>query len=78
MYLKVGKNTDFQIHVNHLVNKLAFGNINYGTGSRKLFGTVLDLKTKNRGRVFYKRVDNIIEIIGKANEDKVIEILKNM
>ena len=46
-----------------------------------LLNGVFELRGKNRARVYYREVDGKIEILGKSvknNQQKVIDILKNM
>jgi len=72
---------DAQRSMNNLVEQLAMGNKNPGIGTEHLFNDVFELRGKNRARVYYREVGGKIEILGKSvknNQQKVIDILKNM
>ena len=54
------------------------GNKNPGLGSKHLSGDIYYLRGRNGGRVFYRMVDDTMDILGKAtkaNEQKVINLV---
>jgi hypothetical protein len=70
-----------QDEVNNLVSEYVKGNMNPGLGSKHLFGDIYYLRGRNGGRVFYRTADGVMDILGKAskaNEQKVINILKSL
>ncbi|KAF1084282.1 tRNA nuclease WapA precursor [Sporotomaculum syntrophicum] len=78
---KMGANERVQQEADHLIQELAQGNTNPGLGSKNLFKDISYLRGKNGARVFYRTVDGQIEILAKsskANEQKVLDILKKM
>ena len=78
---KAGRDHDAQKSINHLIEQLSLGNPNPGIGTEHLFKNVYELRGKNRARVYYRKVDGKIEILGKSakkNQGKVINILKKM
>lgn len=78
---KMGSNQRIQKEANHLVKELLQGNTNPGLGSKNLFKVVSYLRGRNGARVFYRNVNETIEILGKsskANEQKVIDILNKI
>ncbi|WP_321386386.1 hypothetical protein [uncultured Enterococcus sp.] len=75
---KMGKNEVTQKESDQLIEKISNGNMNPGTGYKNLFKDVIYIRGRNGARVFYRKVDGVIEILGKANKDnetKVIQIL---
>ncbi|MHC5215763.1 hypothetical protein ACYSNR_03785 [Enterococcus sp. LJL128] len=75
---EMGKNEGVQKEADQLIEKLAAGNTNPGIGYRNLFKDVIYIRGKKGARIFYRKVDGVIEILGKAykgNETKVINIL---
>ena len=76
-----GRDQDAQRSLNNLVEQLSLGNRNPGIGTENIFKNVYELRGKNRARVYYRKVDGKIEILGKSvksNQQKVINILKKM
>ncbi|AOT73071.1 hypothetical protein Gferi_10350 [Geosporobacter ferrireducens] len=67
--------------MNELVNKFIAGNSNPGVGSKHLFNGVYELRSRNGARVYYRMVDDTMEILGKSDKNtqqKVIDILMKM
>ena len=78
---RAGRAQDAQRSINNLVEQLSLGNRNPGIGTENVFKDVYELRGKNRARVYYRKVDGKIEILGKSvknNQQKVINILKKM
>jgi hypothetical protein len=80
---KAGKNQDIQDEINLMIEKLRLGNENCGLGRKTLFKDVKELRGKQGGRVYYRKADGKIEILGKSdkvelNQKKVINILKDL
>jgi len=78
-----GKNQDIQDEINLMIEKLRLGNEQCGIGRKTLFRNVKELRGKEGGRVYYRRADGKIEILGKSNkvkreQQKVINILENL
>ena len=66
-----------------MIEKLRLGNEQCGIGRKTLFRDVKELRGNEGGRVYYRRVDGKIEILGKSNkvkreQRKVINILKEL
>ena len=69
-----------QQEADNLVNAFRAGNLNPGIGSKHLTGDIYYLRGRNGARVFYRMVDNTMDILGKAtkgNEQKVIDLVVN-
>ena len=67
-----------QDEINDLVSSFMKGNKNPGLGSKHLSGDIYYLRGRNGGRVFYRMVDDTMDILGKAtkaNEQKVINLV---
>ncbi|MBL1225704.1 hypothetical protein IW510_11335 [Enterococcus sp. BWR-S5] len=78
---KMGKDQEVQREADRLVEQLAKGNVNPGKGNKNLFKDVCYLRGANGARVFFRKVDGVIEILGKShkgNEDKVIKLLMDL
>ena len=80
---KMGKDQRVQREVNDLIERLASENDNPGMGNKRIKGlrNVSEVRGKNGGRVYFRRTDGKIEILGKSNkdnQDKVLGILKKM
>ena len=62
-------------------DELALKNRNLGIGIENVFPYVYELRGKNYARMYYRKVDRKIEILGKSlksNQQKVINILKRI
>lgn len=78
---EMGKNQAVQAEANKLIAEFLKGNTNPGIGSKNLFKGISYLRGKNGARIFYRIKDGVMEILGKsskANEQKVINILKRL
>lgn len=80
---KAGKNQDIQDEINLMIEKLRLGNENCGRGKKTLFRNGKELRGNQGGRVYYRKADGKIEILGKSdkverNQQKVINILKDL
>jgi len=78
---RAGRDQDAQRSLNNLIEQLSLGNRNSEIGTENVFKDVYELRDKNRARVYYREVDEKIEILGKSvksNQQKVINILKKM
>lgn len=78
---EMAKNQAVQKEANNLINQFLNGNSNPGLGSKNLFKDISYLRGRNGARVFYRIKNGVMEILGKsskANEQKVINILKNL
>jgi hypothetical protein len=78
-----GKNEDIQKEINLMIEKLRLGNEQCGRGRKTLFRDVKELRGNEGGRVYYRRADGKIEILGKSNkvkreQQKVINILQEL
>ena len=78
-----GKNQAIQDEINLMIEKLRLGNEQCGIGRRTLFRNVKELRGKEGGRVYYRRVDGKFEILAKSNkvkreQKKVIKILEDL
>ena len=70
-----------QKSLDSLVGELAKGNLNPGIGTKKLFGEISYARARDGARVFFRQVADGVEILAKAskkNEEKVIEMLKDV
>ena len=66
-----------------MIEKLRLGNEQCGKGKKTLFRNVKELRGFEGGRVYYRKVDGKIEILGKSDkvkrdQQKVINILKDL
>lgn len=80
---RMGKDQAAQKDVNNLIEKLSLGNKNPGIGNRRVQGlkNVSEARGRNEGRVYFRKKDGKIEILGKStkdNQEKVIAILEKM
>ena len=78
-----GKDKNIQKEINLMIEKLRLGNEQCGICRKTIFRDVKELRGKEGGRVYYRRADSKIEILGKSNkvrreEQKVINIFKKM
>jgi hypothetical protein len=78
-----GKNQAIQNEINQMIEKLRLGNEQCGLGRKTLFKDVKELRGKQGGRVYYRRADGKIEILGKSdkverNQKNVVNILKDL
>jgi len=67
-----------QNEVNSLVNNFLSGNRNPGLGTKHLSGNIYYLRGREGGRVFFREVNNTMQILGKAtkaNEQTVINLV---
>jgi hypothetical protein len=70
-----------QEEVNSLIKSFLSGNTNPGLGTKHLINDIYYLRGRNGARVFFRMVDNTMEILGKAykgNEQKVIDLVKKV
>ena len=70
-----------QSEIDHLTGELAKGNLNPGIGSRSLFNGIIEARSANGGRVYFRNIRGTIEILAKstkANQDKVISTLQRL
>jgi hypothetical protein len=67
---KACKNKDVQEDGNHLEEQLAKGNDNPGVGCKYICKGVIEHRGKNGGRLYIRKVDDRIEIVGKSGKDK--------
>jgi RHS repeat-associated protein len=75
---KMGNNEAVQKEANNLIKEFLKGNTNPGIGSKNLIEDINYLRGRNGARVFYRIVEDTMEILGKsskANEQKVIDII---
>ena len=78
---EAGKNQKVQQELDDLVQRYRGGNANPGLGSKPLGQGISYLRGRAGGRVFYRMVGGVMEILGKAskaNEDDVINELKQL
>jgi hypothetical protein len=80
---RMGKDQAAQKDVNNLIEQLALGNDNPGIGNRRVksLKNVSEARGRNEGRVYFRKKDGKLEILGKSNKDnqkKVIGILQKM
>ena len=78
---QMGKNEKIQQEANNLINQYISGNTNPGLGTKNLLNDIYYLRGANGARVFYRIVNEVMEILAKAdksNEAKVIKILINL
>ena len=67
-----------QDETDDLIFKFMNGNVNPGLGSKNLTRDIFYLRGRNGSRVFYRMVDGVMDILGKAtkaNEQKVINLV---
>lgn len=66
--------------LDNLTNQLSKGNMNPGTGTKHLFNGIMEARSKDGARVYFRNAtDGTVEILGKsnkANQPQVINILK--
>jgi len=78
---KAGKNQDVQRDINDLIEKLRLGNENPGKGTKTLFKNIKEARGENGGRVYFRKKNGKIQILGKSSKVKkdqngVIKILR--
>lgn len=80
---KMGKDQKAQREVNRMLDQLGLGNENPGIGSDRIGGGISELRGRNEGRVYYrklrKQTETLYEVLGKSNKDnqqKVIALVK--
>jgi len=78
-----GKNQDIQKKINLMIEKLRLGNEQCGRGKKTLFRDVQELRGFEGGRVYYRRANGKIEILGKSDkvkrdQQKAINVLKEL
>ena len=78
-----GKNQDIQKEINLMIEKLRLGNEQCGRGKKTLFRDVQELRGFEGGRVYYRRANGKIEILGKSDkvkrdQQKAINVLKEL
>ena len=80
---KAGRNQDIQTEINAMVEKLRLGNEQCGRGRKTLFRDVKELRGYEGGRIYYRKYNGKIEILGKSSkvpreQQAVIDILKKL
>lgn len=76
---KAGRNSKVQKDIDRLTAKLKQGNENPGIGTKAIGNGILEARGRNGGRVYYRKINNNIEILGKsgkANQETVIKEIK--
>lgn len=78
-----GKNQDIQKEINLMIEKLRLGNEQCGRGKKTLFRDVQELRGFEGGRVYYRKANGKIEILGKTDkvkrdQQKAINALKEL
>lgn len=78
-----GKSQIIQKEIHDIIEKLRLGNEQCGRGRKDLFRDVKELRGYKGGKVYFRRADGKIEILGKSdkvkrNQQKVINILKDL
>jgi RHS repeat-associated protein len=74
-------NSKLSKEVNAVIEQLSNGNMNPGIGTKHLFNGIFEARTASGGRVYFRWVDGVIEILAysnKASQDIVIEILRKL
>jgi RHS repeat-associated protein len=79
---EAGKNQDVQRSLDDIVEKLGKGNLSPGTGTRPVFGNILEARAANGARVYFRvGRDGGVEVLAKsskANQPQVIQRLKEI
>jgi putative component of toxin-antitoxin plasmid stabilization module len=78
----IGNKNSISRDVNHLITQLNKGNTNPGLGTKTVSKGIYELRGRNGGRVYYRKIDNDkYEILGysdKESQNKVINRLKEL
>ncbi len=73
--------TTLKNSANGLIEQLSKGNLNPGIGTKKVFGEVLEARSREGARVYFRQTNEVIEILGysnKSNQQKVINRLRTL
>ena len=66
---------------NSLIEQMLKGNMNPGKGTKNIFQNVFELRSQNGARIYFRTVNDVIEILGysnKQNQQEVIDRLKSL
>ncbi len=78
----IGKKEKISRDINHLIERLNKGDTNPGLGSKYVLPNILELRGRNGGRVYCKKIEKEkYEILGysdKANQKRVIAYLTRL
>lgn len=64
-----------------LLKKFSDGNVRHGINNKSIGNSIHELKSAGKARIYYRKVDNGIEILGysnKTNQQKVINRIKSI
>jgi len=76
---EAGRNQDVQRSLDNIVDQLGKGNLSPGTGTKPVFGNILEARAASGARVYFRvGRDGVVEILAKSSKGNQTEVIQRL